>query len=66
MRHVDGFLTQLAQEDLGLPHAVVYVDKPEQGDESWVLENPGASPLGLGINFKSARASLRRLIKAKK
>lgn len=64
MRHVDGRLSDRASATW--PGAVVVrVDSPG-GAETWLLERPGADPVGLGSYFHAAQRALGALIRAEK
>jgi hypothetical protein len=68
MRNIDGFLTKLVQDDMGLKDGVVYsidvVDENGKKSTQWRIETQ-TETMGIGINFKAARAAIRRMIRAK-
>lgn len=61
--HYDPFLTRKVQEYLYPDGEVV---KTIDDGEIWVLRRNGHSPVGLGPNFKAARASINAMIRSKK
>lgn len=61
---IDGYLTGLVQEKLDPGAVVVKYLRP--GDkEDWVIRKGNKEETGIGINFRSARASIQGLIQAK-
>ncbi|HEY4527621.1 MAG TPA: hypothetical protein VJL09_01085 [Candidatus Paceibacterota bacterium] len=61
MRHIDGYLSRLAQMNLH-PSSLIFVGE----DGLWVLEREGQDPVGLGDNFQRAGDGLRALVRAQK